>query len=101
MSNDEAFTCQLSEQDARRREEADRALVAELARYEWEDDRHAVLTFAPSSEHLVREFVREESSCCSFFDFDVRDTGDAVRLRVSAPHGAERMLQALVGAFGS
>ncbi|SNR68794.1 hypothetical protein SAMN06265360_114143 [Haloechinothrix alba] len=99
MTDDEAFTCQLSEQDVRRRDENDRALAAELAGYEWEDDRHAVLTFASRSDHLVREFVREESGCCSFFDFDIRDTGDAVRLRVSAPHGAEQMLQALVSAF--
>lgn len=100
MSQPEQFACTLTPEDADRRREQHRTLTAQL-RACHHDPRRAVLTFSSGAHDEVRAFVREESSCCSFFGFDVQTGDDAVRLHVTAPEGAEAMLDALVASFRS
>ncbi len=89
MSQADEFVCTLTSEDTDRRRELHRRLTAHL-RACHHDPRRAVLTFAPQAHADVREFVRDESACCSFFDFDVEPGDDAVRLRVTAPRKALR-----------
>ena len=95
MSQADEFLCTLTPEDTDRRREQHRRLTAHL-RACHHDPRRAVLTFAPQACAEVQEFVRDESACCSFFGFDVQTGDDAVQLRVTAPHGAEGMLDALI-----
>ena len=98
MSQPEEFVCTLTSEDADRRREQHLRLTAQLRACD-HDPRRAVLTFAPQAHAEVREFVRDESACCSFFGFDVKPGDDAVQLQVTAPPGAEAMLDALVATF--
>lgn len=63
----------------------------------------ARLAFDAAAEAEVRRFVADESTCCSFFAFDVAHdevTQDAeVVLTITAPEGAEPLLEVLVAGF--
>jgi hypothetical protein len=43
------------------------------------------LTYHPSAEKQVREFVGREQQCCSFLNFTIRRERDAVILDITAP----------------
>ena len=95
MTQADEFVCTLTPEDTDRRRDQHRRLTARLRACHHEP-RRAVLTFAPQAQAEVREFVRDESACCSFFGFDVQPGDDAVQLHVTAPPGAEGMLDALI-----
>lgn len=99
MTEQEQFACTLTPDDEARREAQVNALAGRLHHAEWHTDRHAVLDFSLGAESLVHEFVRDESVCCSFFEFGVTRAPNSVELHVSAPAGAEGMLEGLVGTF--
>lgn len=101
MTEPTPFSCTLSPEDAARRRTRDRSLADRLISHHWDGPRGAVLTFPAEATPLVTRFVRDESTCCSFFDFEVDAGGDQVRLRVEAPAGAEPMLRQLVSAFAA
>lgn len=58
-------------------------------------DRSAVLRFDGERER-VDAFVAVESSCCSFFRFDISQKGERVELEILTPEGGEPILRALV-----
>lgn len=99
MSDPTRFVCTLSDEDAPRREADGHALAAEMLSHRWEGERRAELVFRARAQPLVQQFVRDESACCSFFDFTVESDDGEARLHVEAPEGAEHMLQQLVTAF--
>ena len=64
-------------------------------------DRRATLRFravADTRERLAA-IVAAESECCAFLDMALRDESDALALTISAPPGAEPVLDDLVAAF--
>lgn len=99
MTEPTRYSCTLSPEDAARRLTRDRPLADRLTSHHWDGPRGAVLTFPADATPLVTRFVRDESACCSFFDFDVDAGEQQVILRVEAPVGAEPMLRQLVSAF--
>jgi hypothetical protein len=65
--------------------------------------RRAVLRFARKEavrERLAR-IVEAESRCCAFMGFELRERADEIVLTISAPEGAEPVLDDLVAAFSS
>ena len=99
MTDRPAFSCTLGPDDLTRRETEDRVLAAKLIRHRWDGERQATLVFPADTDALLDRFVAEESACCSFFGFMIERDADEVRLRVTAPEGAEPMLEALESAF--
>ena len=65
------------------------------------DDRRAVLRFAagPGVHERVADIVAAESKCCAFLTMQVSTTPDEVELSITAPEGAEPVLDELVSAF--
>ena len=65
-------------------------------------DALAVLRFRAGSDTRKRleAVVAAESECCAWPSMGVRDSLDALELRIAAPEGAEPMLDELVAAFG-
>jgi hypothetical protein len=65
--------------------------------------RQAVLRFGPARavrERLAR-IVEAESRCCAFMGFELRERADEIVLTISAPEGAEPVLDDLVAALSS
>lgn len=58
-----------------------------------------ILYFSADAEPHVREFVRAESNCCSFFGFDIIRGDDHVLLEITAPPSAQPMLDGLIEIF--
>jgi len=52
------------------------------------------LTAAPGRADVVRDLVRRETDCCSFFDFRLED-GDPLRLLVTVPETYAGVLDGL------
>lgn len=75
-------------------------LIERLRHRERVDDR-LVLRFEDGDDTLalVRQFVRDESRCCSFFAFDVHRRDDEVELVLTAPSPAGHMLDAAMASF--
>ena len=61
----------------------------------------AILRFAVGIETRKRleAIAAAEARCCAFMSFDLRDEPGAIVMRISAPAGAELVLDDLVGAF--
>ena len=57
------------------------------------------LTYALEARARVREMVRNERTCCAFLDFDLRETGNEVRLTIKAPERAREAADALFEQF--
>jgi hypothetical protein len=55
------------------------------------------LTYRPSAEARVREFVRRERQCCPFLDFTIRRENDAVILEITTPDDTGEAADALFG----
>jgi arsenate reductase len=56
---------------------------------------HVVLTLAPGSADRARDLVARESSCCSFFSFEITE-GDPVTLEITVPLARAGVLDGLV-----
>jgi hypothetical protein len=54
------------------------------------------LPAAPDVEASLEEFVREDKDCCPFLDFSVTREAEALRLEVSGPEAASRLLDLCV-----
>lgn len=63
------------------------------------EGRAASLSFAPERRESLEDFVRVESACCAFFEFELTTGADGTRLRVSAPEGADWAVRGLVAGF--
>jgi len=76
------------------------SLFAErLERVAWSDDRTAVfhLTGGHDVAALVRDLAERESSCCSFFTFEVvQSASSVVTMRVGVPRRYRTVLRAMV-----
>ena len=79
------------------------AWIAELARDGLRgvrrEDLRLELTYAPAVASRVREMVAKEQECCAFLGFEVTETGDDVRLAITAPEGAREVADALFEPF--
>jgi hypothetical protein len=64
-------------------------------------DRIATLRFAASAGigDRLATIVAAESECCAFLAMQVSSTPDEVVLSITAPEGADRVLDELVSAF--
>jgi hypothetical protein len=64
-------------------------------------DALAVLRFRAGVDRRKRleAVVAAESECCAFLSMDLREGPDALELRITAPEGAEPVLEELVAAF--
>lgn len=100
MTAPSAYTCTLSPAEIPSRAAQVRRLTDGLRSRE-RRDREVRLRFDPRLAPTVREFVRDESGCCAFFDFTVTEDDDAVELVVRAPAGAEALLASLFEVFGT
>jgi hypothetical protein len=100
VSETSRFVCTLDHDDAPRRREQMARLARQLTDHATDGERRARLTFPATAAPLVEEFVRDESACCSFFTFAVEPAGESVRLRITAPEGAEGILHGLLDALG-
>lgn len=74
-------------------EELGRSLVAVEA-----EGLRASLRFDAESAR-IEEFVRAESGCCPFFDFDPAGKAGVTTLGIGAPEGAEWAVRGLVAGF--
>ena len=63
----------------------------------------AVLRFAADAETRERleAIVDAEARCCAFLDFSLLEDADEIIVTISAPEGADLVLEDLVSAFGS
>jgi MerR family transcriptional regulator, copper efflux regulator len=57
------------------------------------------LAFPAEAAEDVQAFVVEESRCCPFFSFEVKELDHGLRLGIRTPPGGEAMLDALQAAF--
>lgn len=96
----ENYFCRLQPEEVERRRRDDHILKQRLQSVDREEIR-ANLTFPAELEPRVRQFAREESVCCPFFDFHVRRGETSVTLTVTAPGDAGHMVDALVDEFRS
>lgn len=94
------YACTLRSDDAHRRLPQVRALTDRLRRRERVDDR-VLLAFHDDGHtlDLVREFVRDESQCCSFFEFDVGRRDGHILVELRAPAQAGHVLDAAMESF--
>jgi hypothetical protein len=65
------------------------------------EGRTAAFRFGERALPEVERFVRDESRCCPFFQFDVDRGGGEVRLEVGVPEGGEPILRGLVAGFAA
>jgi hypothetical protein len=64
---------------------------------------HATLRFkagGATGERLAA-IVAAEAECCAFLDIDLREEAEVIELAITAPAGAEPVLDELVAAFGA
>jgi hypothetical protein len=63
--------------------------------------RRAVLRFRSdrATRARVEKIVAAEGECCSFMDFGLSVTEDAIKLTITAPYGAEPAAHLLAGLF--
>ncbi|MDX1621064.1 MAG: hypothetical protein R3320_08745 [Nitriliruptorales bacterium] len=65
------------------------------------EDRALLLRFSATdhTKTMVEGFAEDERECCSFFDFEITSEAEHVVLTLSAPPGAEHMLDAAQRSF--
>jgi hypothetical protein len=63
-------------------------------------ERGASMRFRREAEGDLRDLIAAESTCCSFLEFDLQPEGDAVRLTVEGPEGAQPIIDELFGLEG-
>lgn len=94
MSTDSPYVCTLSEQDVPARTHQIRQLADGL-RARHRSPGRVQLRFAGELADIVDQFVRDESACCSFFEFAIDERDDEVQLTVQAPAEAQPLLDSL------
>ncbi len=84
---DAPLECLLTREDGQRRRPAIDALFASLDRQEQTRAGTRFVFRGEPSElwPMVREFVAEESLCCPFYDFAIKERQGGVELEVSLP----------------
>ena len=92
------YVCTVSSDEIPDRAEQIRALTRGLLSRE-RQQRQVRLRFEPALADVLAAFVRDEARCCTFYDFDLEQTDEVVGLRVSAPAGAEPLLDRLYEVF--
>jgi hypothetical protein len=79
------------------------AWIAELARDGLRgvnrEDLRIELRYAPDVADRVRQMVGNEQDCCAFLDFELTETGEDVRLTITAPERARDVADALFEQF--
>ena len=79
------------------------AWIADLARDSLRShsrqDLRLDLRYAPEAAGRVRDMVRKEQDCCAFLDFELAETGDEVRLTITAPERAREVASVLFDEF--
>lgn len=91
------IACSLSAAEQARRLETSGAIADGAMLDATVTDRGASIRFRPEAEAELRELIEAESRCCGFLDFDLRVEGEALRLRVEGPDGAQPIILALFG----
>ena len=99
MTDSTRYACTITPADVPDRVEQVRALTDGLVSRE-RDGQQVRLRFDPSVAPVVEAFVRDESRCCSFYEFNLEHSARAVELSVWAPAEAQQLLQSLYDAFG-
>ncbi|RWX11872.1 hypothetical protein EHI42_23460 [Rhizobium hidalgonense] len=57
------------------------------------------LTYATEALAELRDLVRKETECCAFLDFDLAETSEGIRLRITAPEAAREAADTLFANF--
>jgi hypothetical protein len=94
MNDQTPLACSLPPADqAKRGRELDDLARRALVRSD-RAGRELVLGYraAPTVEEALRELIRREAECCPFLDLELVAARDELELRVSAPPGAEGVL---------
>ena len=95
MPEDVAIACTLTTDELPQRLEVAREL-GERALVGLEvSERRAVLRFDGERDG-VDALVAAESTCCSFFAFDVKQEGERIALEIVTPEGGELPMRSLV-----
>jgi hypothetical protein len=63
------------------------------------EDLRLELRYAPHLASRVREMVGKEQECCAFLNFELTETGEDVRLTITAPERAREVADALFEQF--
>ncbi len=63
------------------------------------NDLRLELTFSPDVVSRVREMVGKERECCRFLQFELTETGEDVRLTITAPERARDVADVLFEQF--
>ena len=63
------------------------------------DDLRLELKYAPNVADRVRDMVVKEQECCAFLNFELSETGEDVRLTITAPDRARDVADALFEQF--
>ena len=100
MQRDARYTCTLDPEGAQARLPQIAALSSRLRHRARVDDR-LVLRFDGDDEtaSLVDGFVRDEQRCCAFFGFATRHEAGQTVLELSAPPGAQHLLEGVLHVF--
>lgn len=81
--------CTLSPSDYRARLATLGALSREALRHVERRGATFHLRYAPDAAGRVHALVEQERRCCAFLAFEVEETADEVRVRVTVPAAAE------------
>lgn len=98
MTDQHGYQCTLAPGEVPDRAAQIRALTGGLHAREREGQR-VRLRFDPALADVLAAFVRDEAQCCSFYDVEIEQAGQAVQLTVWAPAQAEPLLQRLYEVF--
>ena len=101
MNSDIPIVCSLDADQLEQRLAEIGAVGADFLRNVQSFPGEAILRFAAGEETRERleAIVAAEARCCAFMSFDLDDEPGAIVMRISAPGGAELVLDDLVGAF--
>jgi hypothetical protein len=93
------IACTLTPSDHARRVSEIAALNRAALRRLSRDGPTLALTYAPEAAARVRALVDAERRCCAFLSLEIEETGDAVRLLVTAPDLPREALDELFAPF--
>ena len=101
MNPDTPIACSLDADELRQRLAEISAIGGEALRHVQSSPGQAVLRFTADDETRVRleAIVAAEARCCAFMDFQLVHEADATVMTISAPDGAELVLDDLVDAL--
>ena len=94
MNESPTLACSLSQDEQAERGRQLRELARRALAAREREQSAVVLTYrpAPEVEEALRDLIRREAECCPFLDFELVPDERELSLRVSAPPGAEGML---------